>query len=186
MFSDCGAGELPNFHAHQLLDVLVDPEPVKKTDLKFERGAPSKGVPLPMKWELDYVEPWDNWDRIVHMTILDPKNPNNSKKVEFKQRITQLTHDYIKIESERYDWPCYYKTKEVSPGLLRKFLYQYYARQKESDKKDKDVDFRLAPFLPRMMSLSKSSSAAKRIIEASHGLAERVSSAPQETPAAVT
>src|SRR5205807_1343077 len=129
---DDGARNIYFYPSH--VQELVEEE-VKKTDLKFVRPAPPKGAPLPVRWELGTPEPWDNWERKVSMTI------PSDKKVEFKQRITQITPDIIKIEADRYDWPCYYKTKEVSPALLRKLLYQHFAKEKDSGTKEKDIEY---------------------------------------------
>src|SRR5438309_1608340 len=85
------------FAPWQLQEIVE--QPVKKTDLKFTHGAPRKGAPLPLRWEIDSVGPWEQWERTVQMSI-----PGNSKKIEFKQRITQITPETIRIECDRYDW----------------------------------------------------------------------------------
>jgi hypothetical protein len=131
------------FSPNQLKE--ADDEAGKKVDLvKFARNGWTNRPPLPQKWEVDDVTPWDdNLERIVKMTVA-------GKQVECKQRITGLTPDSIKVESERYKWICYIQTKELSGATVKRIVEAQLARDlvkdPEGGTKAKDIEYRVKAY----------------------------------------
>jgi pimeloyl-ACP methyl ester carboxylesterase len=106
--------------------ILDEPAGASKP-LAFIGPAPRlTGVPLPVPWTVEKVDPWQKWTRKILLNA-------GKVRLDIEQRLTLLTPQRVRVDGYRVDWVSYYLTRELDVDTIRTLLDQYFAKTKESE-----------------------------------------------------
>ncbi len=138
------------FSPRQGYDILPEHPETTPAWMYFQQIGRRGGIRLSKYWTIMKTGPWDeNWERnILLKELVGNRFRGKFETKPMKQRITQLTPEFVTIRSMKHSWATFHRLEEFDTDTLRGLLYAKFKKLQKKEKLTQAViHLRTAQFL---------------------------------------